>query len=281
MSSTTTWKCPTCRNIRRSAYCSRCGEQRLRSRDLTLRDLSGQFAKELSSVDGKLLRSLRSLLTTPGALSSAHVHGERRRFLGPLALFFIANALFVALQSATGMNILSSPLASHLHNQDWRFLAQDLVAHRLEARHETVASYAPIFDQAAIFNAKALMIVMALALVPVIGAIFYRRHRATGAHVVFSLHLYAFVILLLCFSLVLAQAQHVAGGNGLQSPMVDTSLSVFNLAACGIYIFLAIGPMYGAKGRSRIVQAVALSAAVGILFVGYRFGIFLITLYTT
>src|SRR4051812_14719257 len=117
------WTCPGCVQSRRTPFCPQCGEQRLRPGDLTIRDLAGQFAKGFSSVDGKLLRTSRAVLTGPGTLTAFYVRGERRRFLAPLALFLIANALFVGMQSLTGTNILSSPLESHLHVQDWSELA--------------------------------------------------------------------------------------------------------------------------------------------------------------
>ena len=281
MSSSASWTCPTCDRQRRSRFCPTCGEQQLRPRDLSLSDLAAQFAKGLSSIDGKLLRSFRSVLAAPGALSTAHIRGARRNYVGPLALFFVANALFVALQAATGTNVLSSPLDSHLNVQDWAPLARDMVASRLESRPVSLSAYAADFNAAAAFNAKALMILMVLALTPVLAAMFYRRHRTAGAHVVFALHLYTFVLVLLCFSLLIAEAEHLVGGDGLKSPVVDVLLSLFNVAACAAYIFMAIKPVYGAHGVPRAVQAITLALTVGALFVGYRFAIFLITFYTT
>lgn len=270
-----------CGRARRTRFCSSCGEEQLRPNDLTVRFLAAQFAKGVSSIDGKLLRSLRSLLTAPGALTTSYVRGERRRLLGPLALFFIANALFVGVQALTQTNPLSSPLASHLRAQDWSALAGKLVGQRLASRGGTLADLAPAFDQAAIFNAKALIILMVLALVPILSAIFYRERRPAGVHIVFALHLYAFILTFLCLALLLAESEHLAGGGGLQSPAVDLALSLFNLAVVAAYTYLAVGRAYGTRGVTRVAEAAIVTAAVGVLFVGYRFVIFLITLYTT
>ena len=253
----------------------------MRARDLTLRDLARQFAKGMSSVDGKLLRSSRAIFTGPGTLTAAYIRGERRRFLAPLALFLVANALFFGVQSLTGTSVLATPLQSHLHVQDWHAVARSLVAGRLNAIHETLAVFAPRFDQAAAFNAKALMILMVLAFAPVPALLFRARHRAAGAHVVFAFHFYTFVLVLLCVSLTIAQLELALGGGGLASPFVDGFLSLFNVAACAVYLYLAIGPAYRANGASRYVATAVLAVAVAVLFVGYRFVIFLITLYTT
>jgi Protein of unknown function (DUF3667) len=271
------WTCPTCARRRATAFCPSCGEKPLRESDLTLADLGIQFLKEFSSVDGKLARTVRALLTRPGALSVAHVTGRRLPYLGPLQLFFVANALFLAVQSLTHANIFSSPLDSHLHGQDWSGLASSMVGDRLARRGETLADYSHRFDRAAVLNAKAMIILMALAFVPVLLLLFHRTRRAFGAHVVFALHSYAFILVLMCASLLAAEAHLVAGGAGLASPAVDLTLTAFNLTACGLYLYLAIGAFYDARGVPRIAMSVALALSVGALIVLYRFAIFLIS----
>ena len=139
------WICPSCGRSRRTKFCAQCGEERMRPGDLTFADLAGHFARTLSSVDGKLLRSSRAIMLAPGKLTASYVRGERRRFLGPLELFLIANALFFAMQSLTIMNVLSSTLDSHLHVQDWRDVAQSLVARRFGNDQQAVSRFAAKF----------------------------------------------------------------------------------------------------------------------------------------
>lgn len=242
--------------------------------------MSGQFLRQFSSVDGRLARSFRLLLARPGALSAAHVEGRRRAFLGPLQVFFIANALFFAIQSFTHFNIFSSTLDSHLHQQDWSAVARVLVSDRLAAKGTTLAAFAPGFDRAAILNAKALIILMALAFVPFLPALFHGARRRFGAHVVFALHLYAFILLLYSLALLVAEAQLRLGGDGLLSPVVDLTLTLANLTACGLYLWYGIGVFYGSRGVARAAKAVALAFVILLIALGYRFAIFLITLYS-
>ena len=240
--------------------------------------MSGQALRQFSSLDGRLARSFRLLLTRPGELSLAHVAGRRRACLGPFQLFLIANALFFAIQSFTHFNIFSSTLDSHLHEQDWSPIAQSIVTARLAAKGMTLAALTPAFDHAAVLNAKALIILMALAFAPVLPAVFFRARRRFGAHVVFALHLYSFILLLFCLSLLLAELQFRMGGAGLASPVVDKALTLFNLAATGLYLWWAIGAFYESRGLARIVQAAGLAVLVGLIVLGYRFVIFLVTI---
>ncbi len=275
------WTCPTCSHVRATAYCPSCGEAPLRERDLSMTDLIGQFVREFSSVDGRLMRSVRALLTLPGWLSAAHVAGRRRAYFGPLPLFLIANALFVAVQSLTHTNIFSSPLESHLNHQDWSPLVRRMVAERFAGQGDALAAYAPQFDRAAMLNAKALVVLMALAFTPLLAIAFRRAGRAFGAHLVFALHLYAFILMLMCVGLIAGDAQLRAGGLGLVSPRVDTAISIGLLLACGAYLYLAIGGFYDSRGAWRIAKSILLAASVGLIVVAYRFAIFLISFATT
>ena len=104
------WDCPICNVSHNTAFCPQSGEQPLRPNDLTARDLFTQAIAWLTSFDGRLPRTVRHLLMRPGALTADHIRGDRRRYLGPLQIFLIANALFFAVQSWTQTAILSSPL---------------------------------------------------------------------------------------------------------------------------------------------------------------------------
>ena len=61
------------------------------------------------------------------------------------------------------------------------------------------------------------------------------------------------------------------------APLFDLA----DLGVCALYFFLAIGRAYGARGFARFGQAVALTVAFAAIALGYRFAIFVFTLYTT
>ena len=185
------------------------------------------------------------------------------------------------MQSLTNTNIVSSPLDSYLHHQDWQALAQRLVSHRLETLHTTLDRFAPIFDRAIVLHAKSFIILMVLPLALLLPILFYRNRQPFVAHAVFSLHFYAFLLLLLCVSLAVAAVDVLLGGVGLNSTRMDNALSVINLAASATYLYMATGTAYGARGAIRTVKALALALAVAGILLGYRFVLFLLTLYTT
>ncbi len=281
MTETVRWTCPTCKKTVPTPFCARCGEEPLAPHDLTLRGLAEKLLHVFTSIDARVVRTAIRLVRHPGELTLAWTEGVRKPYVAPFQLFLVANVTFVALQWLTGTNIFSSTLDSHLHHQDWSELAGSLLSRRLEATHVQLEQYAPAFDRGVALNAKSLIVLMTMPFTLLLPLIFVRERRPFMSHVVFSFHFYTFLLLVFCVALLAAASSALVGGGGLDSPRVDTALSVFNLAACALYLYVAIGPVYGARGVMRVVQAGLLALAAGAIVLGYRFALFLITLYGT
>lgn len=274
------WTCPNCAAALTTHFCPHCGERSLDERELTVRGLAHQIFESITSVDSKLIRSLERLVRRPGDLTVAFLKGQRTPYLGPVPLFFMANVLFFAAESFLHGGVFSATLAAHLSTQPWSDWAQTLVANRMAALGTTVAAYEPAFDLALSLHARSLIILMALAFALLPWLVFYRRHSGFVAHAVFSLHLYAFLLLLLCVADVVPA---LAGRPG-ESPLwqlVDNGVAVALLIACGVYQYVAAGKVYAAAGASRVVQVVGLTIGVAACVLGYRFALLLLTLYTT
>lgn len=280
MIATVQWTCPSCHGTIRSPYCPECGERPLRPGELTLRGLVAQALEAFTSIDGRVLRSFRALITQPGLLTVAFLQGRRVPYIGPVALFLATNVLFFAIESMTGGTVFSTPLESHLHTQPWSPLAQTLVANRLADLRTTAAIFAPRFDAAVALHARSLILLMALSFAPLPWLVFRRGGRPFAAHAAFALHLYAYLLLLFCVGTTLPAINLFHGGVRTTSDMLDHVLSTALLVACGAYLHVGIGRVYGGSARARAFRAAALTVAVGAIVLGYRFVLLLITLYT-
>ncbi|MCM3880490.1 MAG: DUF3667 domain-containing protein [Vicinamibacterales bacterium] len=281
MTVTAPWTCPTCSTTVSTPYCPQCGERPLRASELTLRGILSQLTQAFTSIDGRLIRSFRYLISRPGFLTVAHLQGQRKAYVGPLPLFLIANALFFAAESLTGGRVFTTPIGSHLHTQPWSPIAESLVSHRLAAIQTTLDAYAPVFDRAVARNARSLIVFMALSFVAAPAIAFYRNRMPLGAHVFFSLHLYAFLLLLFCIATAVPALDLWFGGAGFASDGLDHLISTALLLACGAYLYVATERAYGVTGMNRLFKVVALTVAVASIVLGYRFVLLLITLYTT
>jgi hypothetical protein len=170
------------------------------AQELTLRSLFDQVFLAFTSIDGRLIRSFRALVSRPGLLTAAYLQGQRKPYIGPVSLFLIANVLFFATESLTGRTVFTTPLDSHLHNQPWSGVAESLVSNRLQTLRTTLDIYAPEFDRAVARNARSFIILMALSFALLPRIMFPRSRWPFVGHAVFALHLYAFMLLLFCIA---------------------------------------------------------------------------------
>ena len=280
MSACAPWRCPNCDRTVATPFCPVCGERELQARDLSLRGILDQVIRSFG-VDGRAMRSFRCLLTRPGALTAAYRSGQRKPYLGPLSLFLIANLLFFAVQSVSDVKVFSTSLDMHLHDQAWSGAAQQLVTRRLVTSGRTLERYTPVFNQAVRGHAKSLigLMVLPFALLPAL--LFRAAGRPFALHVVFSLHFHAFLLLLLCVPLLAVAVNGWLGGAHIPSPRVDDALSILLLSISAIYLHIAVGIVYGARGVLRMVKVLGLTVALAGIFLAYRFVLLPITLYTT
>jgi hypothetical protein len=274
------WTCPNCQTTVDTHFCPTCGERPVRPLDLSAKGIVAQVLKTVGGVDGRVVRSVRELLLRPGALTVAYEQGRRKPLVGPFQLFLLTNVVFFLAQSLTHTKIFSSALDSHLHHQDWSAFAQQLVAQQLAATDGTLERLTPLFDQAVVLNAKSLIVLMVFPFALLLPLFFRASRRPFAVNVVFSLHLYAFLLLLFCAALGVVAFDRWLGGAGLDAAWMDNTLSAVNLLACTAYLFVASGRVYGGGTVSRLIKALLLSAAVGAIVLGYRFVVFMITLYT-
>jgi hypothetical protein len=275
------WTCPTCRVSVDTLHCPTCGEKALQPKDLTFLGLMAHGFHSLSSIDSRLLQSLKVLVIRPGTITNAYVLGPRKPYIGPFQLFLIVNVVFFAVQAFVESPIFSTSLHSHMNDQDWKVFARTLVARKLAAAHTSLAAYTPVFDHAVDVNARSLVILLVLPFTLLLIPLFAGSRRPFVTHLVFSLHLLAFLLLCSCVLLLLTFLEMSLGGLGLRSTYVDWGAFAILVAVIAAYLHIATGVVYGATGVSRALKVALLAVVIAAAVPGYRFLIFLVTLYST
>ena len=110
--------CSNCGSAAVNTYCADCGERQPSHRDFSVRGLVLDAAHEITSLDGKLVRSVIALLTKPGLLTRewfegpegepAHLrHPRAHRNLGGL-LAVMGPYIYVALRRVHNDNRLGA-----------------------------------------------------------------------------------------------------------------------------------------------------------------------------
>jgi hypothetical protein len=92
--------CLNCGARLSGAFCASCGQKAHVHR--TLSAIGHDVLHSVFHFDGKLWRTLPLLLFKPGELTRRYVHGERAKFVSPMALFLFSIFLMFAVFSFTG-----------------------------------------------------------------------------------------------------------------------------------------------------------------------------------
>lgn len=95
--------CLNCGTGLAGAYCHRCGQPGHIHRSLAA--LWHDIAHSVLHFEGKMWNTLPLLVWRPGDLTRRYIHGERARFVSPMALFLFSVFLMFATFSAIGASL--------------------------------------------------------------------------------------------------------------------------------------------------------------------------------
>lgn len=185
--------CPNCGAALRGRFCHDCGQKRIEPAERRIGWFFGQLVEALTMVDRRFLGSIGRLLFQPGTLDRDWLAGRRRRHLGPLSLFLIANLVYFFHPPLTDFNL---SLAEQVQMQPYSPLADRLVSDRLDSRGIDFDRYAARYQAEATGLAKLLVILHA----PLLGLMLLLLHWRRGVyfvdHLAISLHFWAFLLLM-------------------------------------------------------------------------------------
>ena len=283
--------CPSCGSGFVGNFCGDCGEQQLSHRDLSVRHLIRLGLAEFTMVDGKVLRTLVALIRRPGQLTREFMDGRRGRYTKPFSLFVRLNLVFFLVQPHTGL--LRYSYEDYVDGDGDRELARAaLVREHLAKTHESESTYAVRFNDT-LGEQKKSMLLFAVPLVAIgMGVLFAGSRRFFVEHLVFSVHAYAFLLVLLTAGLWLlfnsiAGWLFIADAVGVPIPVAERTLfgeaGVVTAVALPMtaYLAVAIRRAYGDRWLTAIPRGFAVAMLQLVLVIVSRDALFFTTFYST
>lgn len=204
-------------------------------------DLLRQLVSEVSSLDGRLLRTLKPLALRPGELTRQYLGGRRTFFTPPLRLYLGASFSFFAVF------LLTRPI-----DRAYYGLPDGAAA-------------------AAYENAMARLLILMLPFFAVLLKLLYLRSgRPLVQHLVFSLHFGAAALLWTLLLTVTAAGIKAAWGHHSASPswLPDFPIVLYLPGALLLllYLVVALRRAYARGWSYSAAAAVALTLGVGLAF---------------
>jgi hypothetical protein len=223
-------ECANCGASLQGPYCRECG-QKAASPNISLHELFHEAFEELAHVDGKILQTLRLLLTRPGELTREFLAGRRQRYVSPLRLYLTCSLIFFALAAVAPRGGKPFLAVSKIDGEE-RLDPQRVQELRAEATARA--------NEALIHNLPKVMFV----LMPVFGLltwIFYRKAQPFyAAHLYYSIHYHAYTFLVLTAAI------------GLRPLLGAVPGTMVPMTLIGYWHFKSLGRVFAGPTWSRI-----------------------------
>jgi hypothetical protein len=260
--------CPSCGAALAGDYCQACGEKRPGARDLTVRHFVADTAKEVTSLDSKLFRTLWALLFRPGHLTNEWVAGRRVPYLKPLnlCLGIFAVSLFVYTASKS-VNVFDIRYIIESEPEYARQMGlpgdgrnyERLFAEVARRRNVPAEGLYDTFNEKWQRNVSLLGPVQIVALAVLLQVVYYFSRRYFVEHLVFSMHFLSFSTLTTVFFWPVYYFTGIrATGAGLIVAGVKFLLDI-------VYLFFAQRAVY--RGHPVIVVLGAVFVFLGYFFI--------------
>lgn len=237
--------CKNCGSELVGRYCHQCSQDGEEGTPTFWGWIAETFV-EFTSVEGRSVQSVRTLLLRPGVLTVAWRDGQRVRYARPLRLFLFALLLLVLVRTLVG----SGP----------GFLAEATLGFL-----EGITGRADIERAAVLELTDRILRIFALGLAPVVAGVvsWFFRGRAFSEHLVFTLHVFAFAIVVRSLFAVIEVSMAWAWGS--EAP--DDFFRAVALALL-IYAFLALRRVYGGSGWLTALKLLAITTIGTVVWVG-------------
>lgn len=265
--------CPNCDHAVQGPFCSACGQETVIETP-SVTEFLHELLHHYVAAEGKIWRTLHLLLCAPGRLTSEYIAGRRKRYIRPMQLYLTLSFVFFLLSSMTGQFVpegrpevvvkkveLPAIVKSEIQADEDGKAALDfgeqvssLIMGNWNRRVAAAGgdegrALKAIFDNVLNHVPIALFILM-----PMLGLLlqllYLGRKLPYGAHLLFSIHLHAFVFAFLTLML-------------LPWPGPIKSLLQFFVPAC--YLLFASKRFYGGRWWPQVLRTGLIGAVYGTL----------------
>ena len=188
--------CPNCgQGPIEGNYCSQCGQRKLSEDDYSVQSLVSDFASEVFNIENRFWKSFKDFLFKPASYTHAYLAGKRKRYLSPLKIFLISNAIYFLFLA---MDAFTTTLNTQLYRLPYSTLTKDIILGFIEAKGIEYNAFETIYNEATGVISKLILIFLPL----MFGGVTYllnfskRKNKPLVFHLNYALVLFAFLVLI-------------------------------------------------------------------------------------
>lgn len=244
--------CRNCGATLGGRFCSECGQED-RELDLSLREFVSEILGNLVSFDSRVWRTLVPLLVRPGDLTARYLAGQRVRFVPPVRLYLFVSILHFLLLAWLG------PQGDFTLQADASDAAavtvEEIQAMDVPEPLQRILQDPAGFRRTFLRGLSYLMFFLLPAFAGLLKVVYAGRGRPHLHHLVFAVHIHAFVFILLSVGVLLE-----ASG----APLLEGLAELLSLIV-PVYLFLALLRVYGGRWWTTALRTAFLSVSYGLV----------------
>ena len=183
--------CVSCGHSINGKFCSDCGEKVMRNEDKSVLHFFEEFVHLLTHADSKFLKSLKYLFIHPGLLTSEYLIGRRKKYAGPLTLFFIGNLIYLLILPVDALN---SKYESQIYGQPYSASIAANAEAKMNEKHWTKEEMTEHYNHTSGKVSKMLLVLLIVLFSVPISILFYKRDTYYFDHLVFATEFVNFII---------------------------------------------------------------------------------------
>lgn len=267
------FKCVSCGKVMTGQYCSHCGEQRLSPDLRSIKHILKDLVTDLTSIDSKLWRTLRTLFFKPGQLDYDYHIGKRVNYIKPITLFLLFNVLFVMLSPITDFYL---SFYDQLNAQQYSPYIKPFIANYITEQQATLESYEKSYNQLVKVLARSLIILQVPVFALLTAFICWKKNLFSGDYLTYGLNFNSWMLAWIVFMQVPA---NLLGFMNLTFIDENFTSIIFGILLLGllIYLWLSAKKLFQFSFIGLLWRVPLLFAALAISHLTFRFLQFVIT----
>lgn len=293
--------CLNCGTTVTGKYCQNCGQENIEVKE-TFFQIVYHFIEDITHFDGKLIKTLKYLITKPGFLTKEYVSGKRASYIHPIRMYLFISAIFFLFifsgeQKLVDVNTKQSNSSKIVFGDSTygTLAAYDSAQSKLPKQKKDNWLTSKLIKQQIIINNKfgndqnkilaalidnfkhnfSKILYLSLPIFAFFLWILYKRNRSYyfADHMIFSIHLYcAYFIIIFIFTLLDLVVKFFTPSTGILEFIYFVSLF--------LYFYKAVRNFYGQSRKKTFVKFILINILNLFLFLFLFLVLILLSLFT-
>lgn len=273
--------CKNCEHVFYGRYCNRCGEKVVEKYERSIRFFIDSVFNAFTFIEGKFWRTLKIVLTQPGAYTKHFTEGVRQRYMKPIAFFFVGNVIFFLLPFFG--NTFSTLLVHQKTQTGYGRIVQKTVERQLEKKSVSYNEFEKAYNAQSFNTTKTILVLTIPILACFVFLVNYSRSSYFSDHLLLSAEFMSFLIfvdMIILPLIIIPIFLLLKNWFGLAIPLGDNLMSTIIATTLLYFLIGAEKRLYDLGWWRAIGKGALLMGFFFITLQTYRFMLFFVTIWT-